>query len=130
MPESWRNILEKAAVNLSIDLRQTSDGHSHRDKSYTRPSSVAESRALLARELHAMGAASRAPRQAPASQSRALVRVPVQTPRPAPARARRGQPKRKPAKTGGNGFYREFAAPALSATIVGLTFYAIYSLLH
>ncbi len=61
MPESWRDILERAAKNLSIDLeREARSGFSHQLAGWPAPArpaqrhSFAESRELLARELEAI----------------------------------------------------------------------------
>ncbi len=138
MPESWRNILERAASNLSIELDQkTGPGFKQqpagwpapRLPSQKRPNSPADNRDLLARELEAISTPSpvRRPREPkprerasgyPVTVSKALttVRQPAQAPQ-----QRAGKNRRNPT--------REFAVLSISVAIVVLAVYGFLFLL-
>ncbi len=130
MTESWRNILERAAENLSIELEQTAAPifrHAHATPIGRAPAgprrlspqlSFAESRDMLARELMALSAQVReeqkAASQRPASQVTALT-VPVTAPRKE-AQPKRPQSPRRPA-------WRNVVVVSVSGLIIGLAGY-------
>jgi hypothetical protein len=117
MPDSWRDILERAGENLSIDLnqerhsriRQQSAGWPEARRTAHQPFSLPD---LLEREREGRTPGRRQARQSPS--------------RPSKARADRlSTPKaRKKGRWGG------LAPAAISVGIVALTIFGIYSLLH
>jgi hypothetical protein len=127
MPDSWRNILERAAENLSIDLDQNGPGGIRQQpaswpgsrRADPRAFSPRESRDLLERELEARPE-DFAVRPAWPGRRQALQAAP----QPSITLA---APAAKPYKKGPLG---EFAPAVISAGIVALTFYAIYNILH
>ncbi len=138
MPESWRNILERAAASLSIELdensapafKQQRGGWPAPQRPSQRPISPVESRNLLARELAAISTPSQAarpgssqPRERASGQAVAVYKPPItQAVRP-PAR-----PSRHPPAKGNAG--RELAALSISVMIVVLAIYGFFLLLH
>jgi hypothetical protein len=138
MPDSWRHILERAAENLSIELDDgAAAGISPQARSRTvfqrqvlRPRSIAESRALLARELETITAppvAAPAPIAKPVKRARppATVRQPAM--KPPPLALNRQPPKAPQGRASGS---HNLTVLAISALIVVLSVYAIYRLLH
>jgi hypothetical protein len=122
MPDSWRNILERAAENLSVELdqesrlKQQSGGWPTPRKVSPPPFALAY---LLEREraerlqdlpVHQPLRDNRQARQASPQQSKA-------------GAAQLSEPRKK-------GPLGEFAPAAISVAIVALTVYAIYNLLH
>jgi hypothetical protein len=122
MRDSWRDILERAAENLSIDLdresrlRQQSGGWPAPRRVSPPPFALAY---LLERE-----------------RAERLQDLPVHEPRHDRKQARQASPQQskagaaqrsEPQKKGPLG---EFAPAAISVAIVALTVYAIYNLLH
>ena len=126
MSESWRNILERAAQNLAIELDQmATPAFSHAQvapvgsRRLSPQLSFAESRELLARELQAFSA--QAPRSRPAEPRVAAttaLTVPVTAPKPKVQPARAQSRKRTP--------WQNIFATILSAVITGgLTAYCL-----
>ncbi len=119
MTESWRNILERAAENLSIELDQMATpafSHAHAASFGSRrlspQLSFAESRELLARELQAFSAQSRRERPAePRMHSSTALTVPVT----------RSSPKVEPVRTHSQKGtpWQNLFATLLSAVITG-----------
>jgi hypothetical protein len=117
MPDSWRNILERAGENLSLDLdqerhgriRQQSAGWPGPRRTAHPPFSLPD---LLEREREGRAPGRRQARQA--------------SPRPSEARAARPSTPRFRKK----GRRAGLAPAAISVGIVALTIYGIYSLLH
>ncbi len=122
MAESWRNILERAAENLSINLDQrTAPGFRHPQaprfqarRASPQFHSFTESRERLARELEAISAE---PPQVRPAQTRAVAIRPVPHPATAAQGKRRQPPKRAP--------WRNVLVILISGAIVGMTGYAI-----
>jgi hypothetical protein len=137
MPESWRNILERTAANLSIELDQNPHpglrpqyaGWPSPRPAAPEPYFFEESRYLLACELR------KVPRQLP---GRVPVparpgRHPARVQKPAIARAPRPAAQEtqvREAAPGRLGSLRDLAALTSSVAIVVLTGYAIFNLLH
>lgn len=137
MPESWRNILERAAANLSIELdtkmgpafRQQPGGWPAARRPVHRPISPMESRELLAQELEAISTPSPAVRRAPQPRERALGQaVAVYKPAITQAVRQTAQPARPAPDKGNTG--RELAALSISVMIVVLAIYGFFLLLH
>ena len=124
MPDSWRNILERAAENLSADIeqerhyqtRQQSAGWRAPRKVTPPPFSLAY---LLERERAVR------PEDLPVPQDRRDRRLGRQ----GPARSSKALAAR-PAKSRKKGPLGEFVPAAISVGIVALIVYAIYNLLH
>jgi len=141
MPDSWRNILERAAANLSIDLDKRASaglgrqpaGWPAQGRPASRPRSFAESRNLLARELEAISG--HPPKERPGGPQMPAQRAkhPGSTPRPPITQTVRPpasdlQPAPVQTPTSGSG--RALATLAVSVAIVALTVYAIFGLLY
>jgi hypothetical protein len=146
MPDSWRRILERAAENLSIELddkaaagfslqasARTSPQASARtvfQRQVLRPRSIAESRALLARELETISAqplAAPAPIVKPVKRARRQAEVRQPAANSALPAANLQPPQAPKGRAGGS---RNFTVLSISALIVVLSVYAIYQLLH
>jgi len=115
MSDSWRNILERAAENLSIDLHQNGPGTIGQPAGWPaprgaarQPRSFAEPRDLLEHELKRQT-------RKPAARS---------------SKARAAAIPQQPEKSRKKGPLGEFAPTLISVAIVALTIYAIYNMLH
>ncbi|MGO8952002.1 MAG: hypothetical protein ACLPWS_22850 [Rhodomicrobium sp.] len=141
MADSWRNILERAAANLSIDLDKKASaglgrqpaGWPGQGRPASQPRTFVESRNLLARELDAISG--QTPKERPGGPQMPARRAknPGGAQRPPMTQAVRPpapdlQPK--PAQTPKSSSGRALAALAVSVAIVVLTVYAIFGLLH
>ncbi len=141
MPDSWRNILERAASNLSIELdRDAGGGFRQQPASWPAPKrpapksrGLAESRELLARELEAISGGT--PQCRP---GRAVTRVkrsehPVSRPRPpltqAIALSRPEVTPRRPIQRRRGSSLATLVALAVSVSVVVLTTYAFVTLM-
>jgi hypothetical protein len=123
----WRDILERAADNLSIDqapFRQQPAGWPAHAR-VAGAATFSNSRDLLARELSAAPARTQTPaRGYRAPITRAIVE-PVLTPQP---QISEKKPRRKSASGHDRG--REIAALSISVGVVAMTVYGIFALLH
>jgi hypothetical protein len=129
MTESWRNILERAAENLSIELEQSTAPvfrHAHatpigRASAGTRrlspQLSFAESRDMLARELMALSAQMRSEKPATPPAVTALT-VPVTASSQKKAQPKRPQSQRRAA-------WRNVIVVSVSGIIIGLAGYLL-----
>ncbi|MGC1586801.1 MAG: hypothetical protein WA791_14065 [Rhodomicrobium sp.] len=134
MPESWRNILERAASNLSIELdgdaapvlRQQPSAWPAPRRHSQKPNFPMESRDLLARELEAMSKPSRGGRQRSPQPGQTAPAYPVAVYKEPITQTVR-QPTR-PSRKGNPG--RELAALSISVMIVVLAVYGFFWLLH
>jgi hypothetical protein len=135
MPDSWRDILERAAKNLSIDLdREANSGFRHQlagwpaAKRQTRRHSFAESREMLALELEAIAGGpprsrnKHAAAPQPARFSRPPITQAIKPPQPEGESAQ-AQPRWGRALA-------MFVATAVSAAVTVLTTYAFFILMR
>lgn len=137
MPESWRNILERAAANLSVELdraepalKQQHGGWPSPRQRSQRPNSPVKARDLLARELEAISKSPSLPRQRPAQPQQRASGHPVTVYKAPISQAVRqpSQPSRHAPDKGNPG--RELAALSISVMIVVLAIYGFFLLLH
>jgi hypothetical protein len=132
MPDSWRNILERAAANLSIELDQKSSREfRNRSAGWSAPRrpaplsrSIVETRDLLARELEAISEQVPRNRSSRAQQQGRPAESAGRASRPAAdyavtAPAPRAQPRSRKTKS-----WRNLLAVSVSGVIVSLTAYA------
>jgi hypothetical protein len=128
MPDSWRNILERAAENLSIELDRTGPHHARQQpagwpaprKAALPPLPRGQNRGLLEPGLEAL------PKDLPVGQPRRDARRAASR----PSKARRSARQARAVKSDKKGPLGEFAPAVISVAIVALTVYAIYNLLH
>ncbi len=130
MAESWRNILERAAENLSVEL----DQRPHPNFRHSRPRAVeprrsipqtrsfAETRDLLARELQAVSAQPRS--NLPAKAQAEIATPTLMQPVTAPAPLAQPKPLTRSAKRSS---WRNVLAISFSGAIIGVTAYAFLS---
>jgi len=136
----WRDILERAADNLSIDqapYRQQPAGWPAQTRTagtaaFSGGATFSSSRDMLARELSAAPTLAPVRTQAPARNYRAPITQaivePVAAERPQMAQRQR-MPRSVPsAKQGRAG--REIAALSISVGVMAVTVYGIFALLH
>ena len=124
----WRDILERAADNLSIDqapFRQQPAGWPAQARG-TREGSFVASRDLLTRELQAAPGKAQYRSQAPAARSRApITQAIVQPVLAEQLRAQVQAPVAKKSRAG-----REIAALTVSVSVVAMAVFGIFALLH
>ncbi|MGO9546247.1 MAG: hypothetical protein ACLPPF_15815 [Rhodomicrobium sp.] len=143
MPDSWRNILERAASNLTIDLDQRPSSSLRQQpaawpsptpvpaRPASNPRSFVESRDLLARELESISgqSLSNAPARGQTQSGRAL--VPVRAQRPSMNKAVKPATRKfSHAACANGGSLRSLTALAVSVAIVVLSVYGIFALLQ
>jgi hypothetical protein len=136
MPDSWRHILERAADNLAIDLEDRPIGRPAQTaprppftRPVARPRTFAETRQALALELeaipsHAMDAPASHIKEVKGKKRQAKARkMPPDTVLPFPEL----RPPQAPEKSKKS---NNLAVLVVSVSIVALSVYGIYSLLH
>jgi hypothetical protein len=134
MPDSWRNILERAAANLSIELdpnaqpvlKQQPAGWPAQRRHHSRPTPPRETRDMLAKELEAISKPQE--RRLPASQR--AKNYPVAVYRPPITQAVRQPAKPSPQSAAAKSAARELAALSISVAIVVLAIYGFLFLLR